>query len=295
MKVFLSSTFADLYDHRRVLLDTLRKMGDDIAVAAMEDFGSDPRNPIELCTKKVAECDAYVGVLGTRYGSIDKSSGMSITEIEYRTALARQLPVLLYLTSDEYLVKPSMVDTGAAARKLQRLRQEVSERHVVQRFSTPEDLTRLVVADLHRLLRNPTQGLTNEEDVWVPVEPSIIPGHPFLLCHLTKPSARSVHDERSSTPYYDVQLFLDLYEDDPSKYDRLIQSVDKVIYRLHDTFIIPVVAMQNWRENFLLEISVWGEFWVRGTVFFRDNTKGPLQLYRYVNAFPLDRVLRREL
>src|SRR5215203_1311373 len=142
MKAFLSSTYEDLKVHRAVLLDTLHKMGDHLRVIAMEHFGADPRPPLLLCQEKVSECDAYVGIFGWRYGSIDQGSRFSMTEIEYRTALAKNIPAFLYLMSEAQAVPPSAIDTGAGASKLRKFKQEITGRHVVQKFTTPEDLSR---------------------------------------------------------------------------------------------------------------------------------------------------------
>lgn len=276
MKVFLSSTYKDLQQHRRVLIDTLSKLGTNIVLVAMEYFGSNPLDPIQLSVQKVSESDVYIGVFGWRYGAVDRYSKMSITEIEYRTALAKGLPVLLYLSSENFPVIPTMVDTGRGATKIRNLRKEILERHTVQFFSTPEDLARLVTADLHCLLQNSSIMRQSPMDkIDKPVGPEINPTHPFMLCHLAKPSRIEHH--------YDVQLFIDLYEKDEAMYQHVMQSVDIVIYQLHESFRLPVVPMQNWRENFRLELRAWGEFWARATLFLKDGSSSPISMLRYIN------------
>jgi hypothetical protein len=276
MKVFLSSTFSDLRQHRLVLLDTLMKMGTNIELIAMEYFGSDPTTPIQLSALKVSRSDIYIGVFGWRYGSIDRLSKMSITEIEYRTALAARLPVLLYLFSEDYAVKPNMIETGRGATKIRKLRKEISDNHTVQFFSTPEDLARRVAADLHRLIEN-SSGSTHADKIEIdkPVGPEINPAHPFLLCHLAKPSR--IKD------LYDVQIYFDVYEKNEAAYKRIIRGINTVVYQLHETAQPPVIAMQNWRENFRLEFRAWGEFWIRATVFPKDSSTPPITLLRYIN------------
>ena len=109
MKIFLSSTFQDLEAHRSVLMDTMLRMDENIHVLAMETFGSSTSTPTDYSVAKVRQADAYVGVYGWRYGTIDNESKMSITEVEYRTALACRIPLLLYFASEEQEVKPSAV------------------------------------------------------------------------------------------------------------------------------------------------------------------------------------------
>src|SRR5262249_30530171 len=56
-------------------------------IVDMADFPAADRVPAELCAERVRECDVYVGVLGTRYGSPvrDRPEG-SYTELEFDTA-----------------------------------------------------------------------------------------------------------------------------------------------------------------------------------------------------------------
>lgn len=286
MRVFLSSTYEDLREHRRVLIDTLQKMGDGFKVTAMEHFGADPRKPFELCQEKVAESDVYIGMFGWRYGNVEPGSKLSMTELEYRTALAKNKPTYLYFLAENQAVAPSLVDVGASATKIRRLKEEMTGRHVIQRFTTPEDLARLVVADLARSLREhrpePFQGHSLDG----PVGKEINPSHPYMLCH--------TWHRLSGGKWYEVQMYLDVYEDDPPERRRLIQAVERVVYQVHKSFIIPVVPMQNWEDNFLFEATVWGEFWVRGTIFFRDSAREPVSLLRYINLLPLEDISVRK-
>ena len=274
MKVFISSTYQDLKAHRGVLIETLRKMGDDINVVAMEDFGGDPRSPYEVCQDKVRGVDVYVGIFGWRCGSPEKLSQLSMIEIEYRTALGTAIPTYLYLISEEQLVLPSAVETGSGARRLDRLKKELLSRHVVQRFTTPEDLSRLVVADLAKPLRSEVKVVLAPPSG--PVGPEVNPGHPFALSHRWNPVPQG--------DIYRAELFVDVHEDDSLKRRRLLGSVNRVVYQLHNSFVVPVVVMQNSDECFVIDLSVWGDFWARATLYFSNEKRAPIQLLRYVNV-----------
>lgn len=288
MKVFLSSTYTDLERHRSVLIDTLLKMG-NIELIAMEYFGSEPNPPVELCKLKVSEAELYVGVFSWRYGSLDPVTKMSMTELEYRTALAKRMPVLLYLTSEDYAVKPSDVDTGRSATKIQKLRKEIMDRHTIQKFTTAEDLARLVAADIHRHLDySPQKSSIKEVDG--PVGYEINPDHPFLLCHFSSPSKvkgkKSKAKEKPSeiNEYFDVKIYIDIYEDEGNEeYEKILKNIDRVVYQLHKTVDMPVVPMQNWDENFLIEMRLWGEFWIRATIYFKNEDQPPVHLIRFLN------------
>ncbi len=288
MRVFLSSTYEDLKAHRGVLLDTLQKMGDHLRIVAMEYFGADPRPPLLVCQEKVSECDAYVGVFGWRYGSIDQESRLSMTEIEYRTALAKNIPAFLYLMSENQAVPPAAIDTGPGASKLKKLKQEMAGRHIFQRFTTPEDLSRLVVADLARHMSSAEKP---EEAVNVsgPVGPEINPGHPYILCHISRlwgglTKLLALDPTRS---FYSVRLFIDVYTEEEEERRELFRVVDRVVYQFHESFTVPVVPMQNWEECFVYDCLIWGEIWFRATIYFKDPTISQIHLVRYINLdFP---------
>lgn len=279
MKIFLSSTFRDLESHRSVLLDTLRKMGPDIRILAMEDFGASASAPIELSLKKVKEADIYVGVFGWRYGTIDARSNMSITEAEYRTALAKRIPVLLYMASEDYAVKPSAVEVGEGAIRIATLKKEMAANHVIQPFATPEDLSRRVATDIHNLLIELSHGSDPagvDENCDGPVDPEINPAHPYMLCHYARPSERS--------GWYYVEIYVDIYhERGTAEYEEAMKSVDRVVYQLHDSFHPSVIPMQNAAENWRVRFRVWGEFWVRATIWFKAPGRGALAAIRFIN------------
>jgi hypothetical protein len=69
MKVYLSSTFKDLEDHRRYADRAMRSLGLD--VVAMEDYVARDERPVERCLADVEAADLYVGVFGFRYGLRD--------------------------------------------------------------------------------------------------------------------------------------------------------------------------------------------------------------------------------
>jgi hypothetical protein len=286
-KVFLSSTYTDLVQHREVLIDTLHRFDPPLELCAMEFFGASERNPIAICQEKVAASDIYVGLFGWRYGFVDKRMRMSVTEIEYRAALTHDIPTFLYLMSEAYSITPSAVDTGRKGAAIRRLRAEVQQRHTVQFFTTPEDLSRRVATDLANRLRQSLPSRTARPGPPGPVEPDINSQHPFILCHQV--SASRIPDLSN------VALYIDVYENDPREERRILTSIDRVIYQLHRSFPTPVTAMQNWWEHFRIDLRVWGEFWVQATILFKDRRQ-PAVLKRFINLElppPLSRPKRR--
>jgi len=105
LSIFVSSTYDDLKDQRAAVEQALHRL--EALVRGMEYFGSRPGRPKDECLAEVRKCRAFIGIFGTRYGSIDPESGMSLTHLEYLEAQRLSIPTLVYLLDEERLrVRP---------------------------------------------------------------------------------------------------------------------------------------------------------------------------------------------
>jgi hypothetical protein len=148
-KIYLSSTYSDLKDHREAVYRTLRRLRHD--VIAMEDYVATDQRPVAKCLADVAACDLYVGIFAWRYGYVpdtDNPSGASITELEYRTAVAAGKPCLLFLLEKDALWPRKFMDgitgDGERGQHIDALRAELEKATIVGFFSTPDHLASLV-------------------------------------------------------------------------------------------------------------------------------------------------------
>lgn len=104
-RIFLSSTAIDMQDHRTKVSDAILRL--ENMPVQMETFGARPNEPVEVCQKKVRECDALVVMVAHRYGWVPgKDEGgdghKSITWIEVETALEAGKPVFAFLVDSNY-------------------------------------------------------------------------------------------------------------------------------------------------------------------------------------------------
>jgi len=82
-------------------------------IVDMADFPAADQPAAELCRKRVRGCQVYVGVLGTRYGSLVwDMPDVSYTELEFDTATEAGLPRLVFLLDTD------AVDVGIPVSKL---------------------------------------------------------------------------------------------------------------------------------------------------------------------------------
>jgi Domain of unknown function (DUF4062) len=172
MRIFVSSSFEDLREHRAAAIRVLRQLGHE--VLAMEDMIAGSAAPLAKVLEMVDRSEAYVGVFAWRYGympsSVDnpKTAGLtnlpevegavngqtSITHYEYLRAVQRRLPVMAFLLDERYPWPPQWVDgfdksapqAPSDASRIRALRQVLQQERVVSWFTTPTDLEARVSA-----------------------------------------------------------------------------------------------------------------------------------------------------
>jgi O-acetyl-ADP-ribose deacetylase (regulator of RNase III) len=150
--VFLSSTYIDLVDCRLKVKDEILKL--QFTYSGMEWFGADPISPASRIVEAVRMCDVYVGIIGVRYGSIDDATGISMTELEYQTAVTSGKPIHMYVIHNDAPITAAMIESDPASyAKLQTFRERVLKAHTVFRYHSAEELARQVAADLRQYVK----------------------------------------------------------------------------------------------------------------------------------------------
>ncbi|HEY2068517.1 MAG TPA: DUF4062 domain-containing protein [Rhizomicrobium sp.] len=108
-KIVISSSFNELVEHRRAVMDMI--VGQGMLPLVMETDSAIPRlDPISSSLAKVDEADAYIGLIGYRYGNppVDHKrnpEGFSLTELEFRHAVKRDIPICMFIMSDDHDIK----------------------------------------------------------------------------------------------------------------------------------------------------------------------------------------------
>ncbi|MBN1814448.1 MAG: DUF4062 domain-containing protein, partial [Anaerolineae bacterium] len=145
-KVYVSSTYGDLVEHRQQVYDILRKMRYD--VIAMEDYVATDERPLDKCLADVASCHIYVGIFAWRYGYIPPGQERSITELEYRQAGQSGLERLIFLLDEDAPWPRAKMEKGVGGEKIEALRSELMAAHTVQFFRDSEELAGQVAASV---------------------------------------------------------------------------------------------------------------------------------------------------
>jgi len=93
-KVFISST-SDLGDYRMTLKEQIEK--NSMHAEMYENWQQSNTYPRDKCCEQVLSSDVLVCLLGERYGYVEPLWGKSMTEIEYRIAEKKGIPICIYV------------------------------------------------------------------------------------------------------------------------------------------------------------------------------------------------------
>jgi putative nucleotidyltransferase with HDIG domain len=152
LRVFLCSTFTDLTDERKSVLEAIRRV--QLQHDSMEFFGARAKVPIKTCLEEVRKSDVLVVILGHRYGNLVPGRGISFSEAEYREGHRLRKPCLVYFRDDNVPVLPKNVERDSAkSLLLDKWKERLGKRHTIGSFTAASDLALQVAADLGLTLR----------------------------------------------------------------------------------------------------------------------------------------------
>lgn len=138
-QVFISSTYSDLIEERKKVLDILLMA--DCIPAGMEAFVATDIEQFEVIKKVIDLCDYYVLIIGKRYGSIHPSTGVSYTEMEYDYAREKGIPVLVFALDESVNLDDSKVDLDEERKqKLSAFRAKALKNRLASIWHTVDEL-----------------------------------------------------------------------------------------------------------------------------------------------------------
>lgn len=142
-QVFISSTYNDLKEERKNIIDTL--LSADCIPAGMEAFVATDSEQFDVIKKVIDLCDYYILIIGKRYGSINISTGVSYTEMEYEYAKSKGIPVLVF-AMDEASIKAD--DSSDNLDKLMAFRTKAMTNRLGSIWKDTTDLVRSVALSI---------------------------------------------------------------------------------------------------------------------------------------------------
>lgn len=149
-QVFISSTYKDLKDERIAVLNGLLMLG--FIPIGMEAFVANDAEQFEVIKKSIDTCDAYILIIGRRYGSTNKLTGLSYTEMEYNYATSKNMPIFVFALNDdiELTTKYKIETDEIKMNKLNEFKTRALENRMGAIYNNADDLKAKVIAALSK-------------------------------------------------------------------------------------------------------------------------------------------------
>ncbi|MEZ0607848.1 DUF4062 domain-containing protein [Fibrella sp. WM1] len=101
LQIFVSSTFTDLIDERQAAVMAILTAGH--IPAGMELFTAGSEEQMKVIYDWIDESDAYMLLIGGRYGSVEPNSGKSYTQLEYEYATKVGKPTFALVLHEKFI------------------------------------------------------------------------------------------------------------------------------------------------------------------------------------------------
>jgi len=149
-QVFVSSTYEDLKDERREVMEALLEL--DCIPSGMELFPAADDDQWTVIRKIIDNCDYYIVIIGWRYGSTGPS-GKSYTQMEYEYAVDQGKPVIAFLHNDINSVPASKVDKVEKKQKALEAFRELVQKKMCKHWTNSAQLSGIVTRSIINLIK----------------------------------------------------------------------------------------------------------------------------------------------
>lgn len=153
MRVFVSSTYKDLIDHRRAVADAMERLG--LQLGRMETFGASPQEPRQACLAEIDSSELFIGIYAHRYGYVHTGSAVSITEAEFDHAVKNRRPTFCFCVDEAYPWPEAQVEIEPGRSLLRTFKARIEKLVVRDVFTTPDVLASRAATSVARYLLAP--------------------------------------------------------------------------------------------------------------------------------------------
>ncbi|WP_449507124.1 DUF4062 domain-containing protein [Enterobacter ludwigii] len=155
-QVFVSSTYADLEEERKEVMQALLEL--DCMPAGMELFPATNEDQWSLIKRIIDDSDYYIVILAGRYGSIGPQ-GISYTEMEYRYAMETGKPIIGFLHKNKGALPSLRCESSDEGKQKLDEFESLVKKKLCRFWDTPSELGSQVSRSLIRLIKdNPAIG-----------------------------------------------------------------------------------------------------------------------------------------
>lgn len=162
-QVFVSSTFEDLQEERREVMQALLEL--DCIPSGMELFPASSEDQWSLIKRVINDCDYYLLIIAGRYGSIN-DKGISYTQMEFEYALSIGKPIVAFLHKNPDKIESGKTEKTTKGKKLLEEFRNMAKKNIVRFWETPVELGSIVSRSMVSLIKNfPSEGWVKSGNV----------------------------------------------------------------------------------------------------------------------------------
>lgn len=159
MRAYISSTLAELSEHRQAVYSAIESLefgvGVDVEVVHTEALESSGQPSLDVLLNQIQESSLFILLLGWRYGYVPEGEDRSVVEIEYEKAKEAGCAILCFIADETFPVEARFVETGPHASKLRRFKERVARENIVRTFRGPDDLAKEVAIAVNLFMNTP--------------------------------------------------------------------------------------------------------------------------------------------
>ena len=155
-QVFVSSTYEDLQEERREVMQALLEL--DCIPAGMELFPASSEDQWSLIKRVIDDCDYYLLIIAGRYGSTN-DKGISYIQMEFEYALSKGKPIIAFLHKNPDKIESGKTEKTTKGKKLLEDFRTKAKKNLVRFWDTPVELGSVVSRSMVSLIKNfPAEG-----------------------------------------------------------------------------------------------------------------------------------------
>lgn len=162
-QVFVSSTFEDLQEERKEVMQALLEL--DCIPAGMELFPASNDDQWSLIKKVIADSDYYILIVGGRYGSLN-DKGVSYTQMEFEYSLEIGKPIISFLPKEPGSIIAKKCEKREEGKEKLEEFKNIAKRKMVKYWTTPQDLGSIVSRSVIKLIKDfPAIGWVKADNI----------------------------------------------------------------------------------------------------------------------------------
>lgn len=155
-QVFVSSTFEDLQEERKEVMQALLEL--DCMPAGMELFPASNDDQWTLIKRVIDACDYYLLIIGGRYGSTNEK-GISYTQMEFEYALETGKPIISFLPKNPADIPSGKCEKDPEKQKKLEEFKGLAKKKLIKLWENPEQLGSIVSRSMIKLIKDfPAEG-----------------------------------------------------------------------------------------------------------------------------------------